>query len=116
MRSAAVAAAASLILGGCSAGVTSSFDPPRPIPKPLQLIIGHPDAPTDDTIEVSICVVPPETTDPIFGDLPLRLTLDPTVIARQMESGVRPYFEALSHGLYHPHFIAGEVLAMKCGW
>ena len=76
------------------------------------MIVDHPDAPRDDTIEVFVCDVPLPTTDPIFGDLPLRLTLDPTVIARQMESGVRPYFEALSHGLYHPHFIAGEVLAM----
>jgi hypothetical protein len=88
------------------------IDAPPRIPKPLQLIIDHPDAPTGDTIEVDICDVPLPTSDPMYGDLPLRLTLDPAVVARQMETGVRPYFEALSHGQYHPQFVAGTVLTM----
>ena len=49
----------------------------------------------------------------MYGDLPLRLMLDPAVVAKQMEAGVRPYFEGLSHGLYHPHFVAGAVLTMS---
>jgi len=108
-----LALAGLVMAAGCASDVESRVDPPAPIPKPLQLIIDHPDAPTDDTIEVDICDVPLPTSDPMYGDLPLRLTLDPAVVARQIEAGVRPYFEALSHGQYHPHFVAGTVLTMS---
>ena len=103
-----------VVISGCASNVTPTSAPRAlPVPKPLQSIIDHPDAPTDDTIEVFICDVPPETSDPMYGDLPLRLTLEPTVVAEQMEAGSRPYFEALSHGRYHPHFVAGAVLSMS---
>ncbi|MCU1394708.1 MAG: hypothetical protein JWM34_3136 [Ilumatobacteraceae bacterium] len=82
------------------------------IPIPLQQIIEHPDAPATDTIEVFVCAVPADTTDPIYGRLPLRLHLDPVQIATELDAGVRPYFETLSNGHYSPHFTGGTTLTM----
>jgi hypothetical protein len=79
-------------------------------PAGLQLILDHRHAPTDDLIEVFICDVPLPTSDPLYGDLPLRLPLTATTVAAELDDNVRPYFEALSHGLYHPHFRAGSIL------
>lgn len=78
----------------------------------VRILLDHRRAPTDDQIQVFVCAVPSPTFDPLYGDLQLRLDLDPTVIAGQLERGVRPYFEALSNGAYHPHFIAGSTLDM----
>ena len=37
-------------------------------------------APATDRIEVWICDVPTDTEAPIYGDLPLRLALDPATV------------------------------------
>jgi hypothetical protein len=60
-----------------------------------------------------VCTVPLSTTDPIYGTLPLRLALTPVDIARKLNGTVTAYFGALSHGLYHPTFIAGTTFEMS---
>ncbi len=109
-----------LIIAGCSSTSTSTAPPTAPptstgaaptFPKPLQLIVDHRKAPTDDTIEVFVCDVPVPTTDPLYGDLPLRLALSPQAIAEQLQ-GVSAYFMSISHGLYAPMFTAGSTLVM----
>ena len=82
-------------------------------PAGLRLVLAHPPAPAHDTIQVYVCDVPVGTTDPTYGAMTLRLPLDPVTIARQLETGVTPYFERLSHGAYSPNFIGGSVLVMS---
>lgn len=82
-------------------------------PRALRLLLGTQLAPTADVIEVAVCKVPLSTTDPIYGQLPLRLTLTPADLASKLNTTVTAYFEALSHGLYHPTFIAGATLEMS---
>ena len=60
-----------------------------------------------------MCDVPLPTSDPIYGDLQLRLHLDPDTVATTLERYVRPYYTALSNGAYSPHFIAGSSITMK---
>lgn len=99
---------------GCSTTATStatSTGAARAFPTPLQLIVDHRPAPTGDTIEVFVCDVPMPTTDPLYGDLPLRLALSPQRIVEQLQ-GVRAYFMSISHGLYAPTFTAGSTLTM----
>ena len=84
-------------------------------PPGLHLVLDHARAPSTDTIEVFVCDVPSDTTDAIYGTMQLRLPLDPTTIAGQLESGVRPYFEQLSHGAYSPQFVPGSTLKMSAG-
>ena len=111
-----VLAGASLAVVGLScssssAGSPSTLSPARYPPAVLSIIDARP-APTDDTFQVFVCAVPVPTTDPEFGTLTYRLALDPKHVATVLDANVRPYFEALSHGLYHPHFVAGAVLTM----
>ncbi|CAB4857328.1 unannotated protein [freshwater metagenome] len=84
-------------------------------PVGLRLILGSSPAPTNDQFEVFVCAVPLDTTDAIYGRLPLRLDLVPDDVAAKLDTTVTPYFEALSHGLYHPHFVAGLTLTMAPG-
>ena len=109
-RQAIAALAVWLMVAGCSSTATSS-GAARRFPNPLQLIVDHRPAPTGDTIEVFVCDVPMPTTDPLYGDLPLRLGLSPQHIAAQLQ-GVRAYFMSISHGLYAPTFTAGSTLTM----
>jgi hypothetical protein len=106
--------AVGVIVSSCSSSAgPSSTAPLATTPAPLQLIIDHPDAPPGDTFEVFVCDVPLPTTDPLYGDLPLRISLDAGLIAAQMNYGVTAYFAALSKGLYKPHFTEGTTLAMS---
>lgn len=81
-------------------------------PAGLQRILGNRPPLADDTFQVFVCDVPIGTTDPNFGDLALRLALDPETIASQMNDHVTPYFEQLSGDRYHPQFSTGDVLTM----
>lgn len=82
-------------------------------PAGLTLILGGRHAPAEDTFEVYVCEVPLSTTDPIYGALTLRLALTPRDVTAKLNATVTPYFEALSHGLYHPAFVAGSSLSMS---
>ena len=81
-------------------------------PAGLRLILGGRHAPTGDVIEVFVCEVPLSTKDPIYGNLTLRLALEPGKVAQQLTDNVTPYFEAISHGTYHPQFVAGSAIRM----
>jgi hypothetical protein len=61
-----------------------------------------------DDIEVWICHVPADSTAPIYAGLPLRLSLTPAGVAEMLNARVTTYFDAISHGLYHPQFLAGD--------
>lgn len=61
----------------------------------------------DDAIEVWICHVPIDSTAPIYTGLPLRLSLTAAGVAEILNTRVTAYFDAISHGLYHPQFLAG---------
>jgi hypothetical protein len=105
------------MVAGCSSTASStplSTSVAHTFPKPLQLIVDHRPAPTADTIEVFVCDVPMPTTDPLYGDLALRLVLSPQTIVGQLQ-GVRAYFMSISHGLYAPAFTAGSTLTMAAG-
>ena len=78
----------------------------------LQSVANTRDAVGPDTFEVWVCNVPPATTDPIYGDLALRLDLDPEHVVAQLNRAVSPYFATISHDLYQPRFVAGHVLTM----
>lgn len=107
-------AVAAALFAGVSGCATDSAHPPSTStverPAGLQLILDQRRAPTNDLIEVFICDVSLPTSDPLFGDLPLRLPLTATTVATELDDNVRPFFEALSHGLYHPRFMAGSTL------
>ena len=61
----------------------------------------------DDVFEVWVCHVPADTTNPLYGDRPLRLPLTPVGVTEVVAAHVTPYFEQLSHGQYRPVFVAG---------
>lgn len=108
----ALAVVVAVVLSGDRPDGRSPVLQPKQYPAGLQRILGERPAPAGDTFEVFICDVPLATTDPNFGGLTLRLPLTPAGVAKQMDDNVRPYFEALSHGLYHPQFTAGQTLTM----
>jgi hypothetical protein len=85
---------------------------PSEWPTSLRAVIGDRHAPTDDNFEVFVCAVPLDTSDAIYGRLTQRLQLTPDQLATKLNNTVTPYFEALSHGLYHPRFSVGSTLAM----
>ena len=97
----------------CSSGDPAATFPPGAAPPGLRLVLDRAPAPPSDTIEVFVCAVPLDTTDPIYGTMTLRLDLDPATLAHQLSAGVTPYFEELSHGAYTPRFIAGSTLALS---
>lgn len=59
-----------------------------------------------------VCHVPTDTTAAIYGRLPLRLDLHPQQLAALIGRDVTPYFDQLSHGQYHPTFVAGGEVQM----
>jgi hypothetical protein len=69
----------------------------------------------EDRFEVWICHVPADTTAAIYGGLPLRRTLTPAGVVQLVNAAVGPYFEAISHGRYHPVFVAGGEVTMAAG-
>jgi len=70
-------------------------------------------APATDRIEVWICDVPADTTAAIYGDLPLRLPLDPATVAAQLSPRIGAYFRTVSHGQYAPTVTAGATVTMR---
>lgn len=66
-----------------------------------------------DVIEVWTCRVPTDTTAAIYGGLPLRYPLQPAALVETFTTHVTPYFDALSHGNYHPVFVAGGEVMMS---
>ena len=104
--------AMALIAAGCGTDQPPSTISADRAPVGLQRILGTRPPLAEDTFQVFVCDVPLDTTDPNFGDLPLRLSLDPATIANQMDVSVRPYFEQLSGDRYRPQFRAGDILAM----
>ena len=106
-----------LMAGACSTAAgpskTVTTLAPRAWPSALRIVLGGRHAPTNDTFEVFTCAVPLTTTDPIYGRLTLRLALTPAQLVIKLNDTVTPYFEALSHGRYHPRFTAGSTLSMK---
>jgi hypothetical protein len=69
----------------------------------------------EDRFEVWICHVPADTTAAIYGNLPLRRRLTPSGVAQLVNATVAPYFDAISHGRYHPVFVAGGEVTMVAG-
>ena len=104
--------AMALIAAGCGTDQPPSTISADRAPVGLQRILGTRPPLAEDTFQVFVCDVPLDTTDPNFGDLPLRLSLDPATIANQMNVSVRPYFEQLSGDRYRPQFRAGDILEM----
>ncbi len=60
-----------------------------------------------DRWEVWICHVPLDSTAAVYAGLQVRLPLTPAGVAAVLDQHVTPFFDALSHGLYHPVFSAG---------
>jgi hypothetical protein len=99
-----------------SAGVTSSAVTTLP-PALASLLASTSGWPAlgIDTIEVWVCQVPLDTSDPTYHAGPLRLPLTPEGLAQTLNRFVTPYFVRLSHSLYHPVFVAGQRYAMAPG-
>ncbi|MEI7548672.1 MAG: hypothetical protein WCK21_11545, partial [Actinomycetota bacterium] len=66
----------------------------------------------DDTFEVWVCHVPLDSTAGIYGGMRLRLPLAPAGVADVMSHEATKYFDELSHGQYHPVFVAGGEVTM----
>ncbi|MDO8391580.1 MAG: hypothetical protein Q7V57_13955 [Actinomycetota bacterium] len=66
----------------------------------------------DDTFDVWICHVPLDSTASMYAGTPLRLALTPADVAEVLNRQVTPYYDTLSHGLYHPVFNAGGEVQM----
>ena len=66
-----------------------------------------------DDIEVWICHVPVDSTAPIYFGLPLRLPLTSTGVVDILNARVATYFNTISHGLYQPHFYAGDDATLR---
>ena len=60
-----------------------------------------------EDVEVWICRVPLDVTDPIYGGLPLRVSLDVNQVVTIVRGRVATYFDDISHGAYQPNFVAG---------
>ena len=104
-----------VLLAGCSSAGSSasgSAIAQADAPPGIRLVLEHRPAPLTEAIQVFVCAVPFPTSDPLYGDLQLRLDLDPTTIAAQMQRHVSLYYRALSNGAYRPDFVAGETLTM----
>ncbi len=69
----------------------------------------------EDRFEVWICHVPTDTTAAVYGGLPLRRALTPAGVAKLVSATVTPYFDSISHGRYHPVFVAGGEVTMAAG-
>lgn len=61
----------------------------------------------DDRFEVWVCRVPADTTEPLYGGLPVRHEITPEGLAELVSARVPDYFDAVSEGAYRPSFVAG---------
>ena len=87
------------------------------MPAPLSDVLAHAAAwrwftTGDDRIEVWVCHVPLDSTAAIYAGMQLRQPLTPKGVAAVMTRQVTPYFDELSHGQYHPVFVAGGEVDM----
>jgi hypothetical protein len=62
----------------------------------------------EDSWEVTVCHVPPDTQSIVYAGLPMRLQLQPAALASVLNAKVTAYFDTLSHGAYRPKFVAGS--------
>lgn len=106
------------MLGACTSGASKPPDSSvavRGMPSALADLMATAEAwhwfsNGDDLIEVWVCHVPVDSTDPIYGGMTLRLDLTPKGVADVIRSRVPQYYEAISHHLYRPVFrVGGEV-------
>ena len=99
---------------GCGAGSDADTAPVAHVALPavLERLVADRRAPPDDVIEVWVCDVPTDTTDPRYGELPIRVALTPEWIAAQISVPVGDYFSSISHASYRPSFVAGATIAM----
>lgn len=66
----------------------------------------------DDQFEVWVCRVPADTTQPLYGGLPVRHEITPEGLTEQLSAGVPKYFDTVSEGAYRPSFVAGGEVAL----
>ena len=83
---------------------------PQRAPSAIIAVIGLQNAQRVDRVEVWICNVPADTTDPWFDDLPLRLALTPRNVVERVGTGVSTYFSTISHGQYDVTFAEGATV------
>lgn len=65
-----------------------------------------------DTVEVWVCRVPADTDAAVYGGLPLRADFTPAELVDIITPRVTTYFDTISHGDYHPVFVAGGTVDM----
>ncbi|MEX0846519.1 MAG: hypothetical protein WD023_01975, partial [Ilumatobacteraceae bacterium] len=90
-----------------------SSPPDGQIPGVVDRLMTDRPAPAADRVEVWICDVPADTTATLYGDLPLRLPLDPATVAAVLDRRIGDYFEVVSHGAYRPTVVAGGIVTMR---
>lgn len=66
----------------------------------------------DDVVEVWVCRVPPSSTAPLYGGLPLRAPIAPSTLALTFQQSVTRYFHRISHGAYQPVFVVGGEITL----
>ena len=101
-----------ILISSCSSGGDIGRTAPSAEPVIARMTADRP-APASDRIEVWICDVPADTTATLYGDLPLRLALDPVTVADQLSPRIGAYFTAVSHGAYTPTVVAGGIVTMR---
>lgn len=68
-----------------------------------------------EVIEVWVCAVPQGTRARIYHPVPLRVRIEPAVVAPGLDDHLARYFETLSNGRYVPHFVAGGRVELGAG-
>lgn len=81
------------------------------LPPVIERIVASAGAPQVDHIEVWVCTIPMDTTDPTYGDLPLRLPLTPDDIVDRSGDRLAEYFEVLSNGAFTVELSPGGTVA-----
>jgi hypothetical protein len=66
----------------------------------------------NDVFEVWVCRVPPDTTLPLYGGLPVRHDITPEGLTALLNDRVPDYFDTVSEGVYRPSFTAGGDVAL----
>ncbi len=110
-RRTTVGLAVAALAAGCA-----SLDavPPTTVPGPdlFERLTTDAPAPAVDVVEVWVCAVPLTTTEPLYGDMTLRLDLEPQQIVDAIGARVHEYFATISFGRYDMRFQAGQTYAM----
>ena len=115
-RGAAVGLAMIALAAGCA-----SLDavPPTTVPGPdlFERLTTDTPAPAVDVVEVWVCAVPLTTTEPLYGDMTLRLDLEPEQIARIAQALQAHGMDAViaTNTTISRDAVAGEVNAGQTG-